>query len=99
MPRLVCDCLQAGCPFPRERIRVGHCEEQSLGTFHVIDGPSLSLCYNRYQGRVDELRNTILHELIHAYDFCRSKDMDFFNCKHLACTEVCHALTRPCAVI
>ena len=32
-------------------------------------------------------RRTIVHELIHAYDFCRA-EVDADNCYHAACTEV-----------
>lgn len=29
-----------------------------------------------------------MHELIHAYDHCRAKDLDWTNCEHHACTEI-----------
>ena len=80
--------VQAGCTMPKERVAVKHCEENILGGF---EKPNLTICYNNYQGIPAELRNTILHELVHAYDCCRS-NIDFFNCKHVACTEVCTAL-------
>ena len=32
--------------------------------------------------------NTLIHELIHAYDVCRVKKFDWKNCLHHACTEV-----------
>ena len=70
---------------PPERIVVNRCNDGVLGSF---DSPNLTICYNNYQHRPTVLRNTIVHELVHAYDFCRSKDIDFFNCRHLACTEV-----------
>ncbi|KAN0008707.1 hypothetical protein ACTFIU_009436 [Dictyostelium citrinum] len=33
------------------------------------------------------IRNTIVHEFIHAYDMCKNK-LNPFNCEHLACTEI-----------
>jgi Peptidase M76 family len=77
--------MQAGCRFPKERIVVAECEPGYLGRFLKHE---LEICYNNYQGGKDELRNTIVHELIHAYDQCRAKDMDWSNCKHIACSEV-----------
>lgn len=35
----------------------------------------------------ETFENTLVHELIHAYDFCRAK-IDFDNCAQHACTEV-----------
>lgn len=81
--------LQAGCELPTRRIALKRCDTEILGGFEV---PNMIICYNNYQGVPAELRNTILHELVHAYDSCRSSDMDVFNCKHLACTEVRQAL-------
>lgn len=70
---------------PPERIVTAECDQAVLGSFET---PDLTICYNNYQGNTTELRNTLVHELVHAYDFCRAKNLDFFNCKHLACTEV-----------
>jgi Peptidase M76 family len=93
--------LQAGCRMPEERICVKHCEAGVLGSY---DAPDLTICYNNYQGRPAELRNTIVHELVHAYDFCRARNLDFFNCRHLACTEASTPLAaalpaRACDVL
>ena len=33
------------------------------------------------------MNDTLTHELIHAYDYCRAH-LDWNNLKHLACTEV-----------
>jgi len=29
-----------------------------------------------------------MHELVHAYDHCKARELDWHNCKHHACTEV-----------
>lgn len=65
-----------------------HCDEAILGEFVSEDDLLLRICHNRFRGSPDELRYTLLHELVHAYDFCRAKGMSQLNCKHLACTEV-----------
>lgn len=36
----------------------------------------------------DEINQVIIHELIHAYDDCRVKNLLWTNCAHLACAEV-----------
>jgi len=36
----------------------------------------------------DEINQVLIHELIHAYDDCRAKNMDWKNCAHHACSEV-----------
>lgn len=77
--------LQAGCKFPEDRIVVAECEPGYLGRY-VRHG--LEICYNNYQGDPDELRNTMVHELVHAYDECRGKNFDWTNCRHIACSEV-----------
>lgn len=28
------------------------------------------------------------HEMIHAYDHCRAKDLDWNSCRHHACSEI-----------
>jgi len=44
------------------------------------------ICGNRYW-RPAVFRRTLLHELIHAFDFARAK-IDPSNCDHVACSEV-----------
>lgn len=38
-----------------------------------------------FQNEIDQV---IIHELIHAYDDCRVKNLDWTNCAHHACSEV-----------
>jgi hypothetical protein len=80
--------MQAGCPFPTNRIVMATCEEKMLGCYTGIDSLGLLICQNHYPEIPDVLRNTLLHELVHAYDECRGKNLDWLNCKHLACSEV-----------
>ena len=41
----------------------------------------------------DEVNQVVIHELIHAYDDCRAANLDWANCAHHACSEVC--ITMP----
>jgi len=36
----------------------------------------------------DEINQVIIHELIHAYDDCVTKNMNWRNCAHHACSEI-----------
>lgn len=37
----------------------------------------------------DEVNQVVIHELIHAYDDCRAANLNWANCAHHACSEVC----------
>lgn len=90
--------LQAGCNFPEDKIVVAECEPGYLGRYLRHE---LELCHNNFQGDATELKNTIVHELVHAYDECRAKDFDWSNCRHLACSEVrssAHPVAATCPV-
>lgn len=55
------------------------------------------LCQNNIK-RQDEMDNTLAHELVHVYDYCRAK-IDWTNCRHHACTEVRAAnLSGDCTI-
>jgi inner membrane protease ATP23 len=56
------------------------------------------LCEERFEAdakhkitSTKEVRRTVLHELIHAYDHCRA-DIEEDSCEHMACSEVRAAL-------
>jgi inner membrane protease ATP23 len=36
----------------------------------------------------DEVNQVIIHELIHAFDDCRSANLEWNDCAHHACSEV-----------
>ena len=46
------------------------------------------VCYNQIRFQ-EEVNMVLAHELIHAYDHCRAKNVDWHNCEHHACSEVC----------
>jgi len=58
---------------------------QVVGGFRPEGG--VALCHNNLTTQTD-LEATLTHELIHAYDHCRAKGMDWTNCEHHACTEI-----------
>jgi inner membrane protease ATP23 len=59
--------------------------------------PRIVLCEDKKIDR-QTFDNTIIHELIHAYDVCRAK-IDWKKCEHHACTEIrASALSGECAM-
>ncbi|KAJ1979725.1 Mitochondrial inner membrane protease atp23 [Dimargaris xerosporica] len=73
-----------GCKFTRKHIQCMECDETRSGGFGPNHG--VQLCYNRFLSKA-HMEDTLAHELIHAYDYCRF-NVDFSNCYHHACTEV-----------
>mmetsp|Transcript_16486 Transcript_16486/g.22786 ORF Transcript_16486/g.22786 Transcript_16486/m.22786 type:complete len:151 (+) Transcript_16486:359-811(+) len=65
--------------------RTEKCDGQIEGGFRPPDG--VVLCSNNL-GTWDQISTTVTHELVHAYDHCRAKDLDWSNCHHHACSEV-----------
>mmetsp|Transcript_31448 Transcript_31448/g.46668 ORF Transcript_31448/g.46668 Transcript_31448/m.46668 type:complete len:233 (-) Transcript_31448:71-769(-) len=49
--------------------------------------PEIYLCQNHLQDE-QHARQSMVHELIHAIDMCRTKMDPLNNCLHLACTEI-----------
>jgi hypothetical protein len=47
----------------------------------------VKVCCNHMTFR-DEIKQVIIHELIHAYFDCVAKNLDWKNCAHHACSEV-----------
>lgn len=45
------------------------------------------ICENHISPKVEKLTKTLLHESIHAFDYCNS-NLDGDDCLHVACTEV-----------
>lgn len=81
-----------GCQLPADFFVCRTCDFEMTGGF-LLPGkdsktynPKIILCENK---QIDKrmFQNTVLHELIHAYDICRAK-IDWNNCKHYACTEI-----------
>lgn len=78
-----------GCPLPADFFVCRPCESDMFGGFMTPNKntkPKIIMCENK---SVDKqmFQSTVIHELIHAYDVCRSK-FDVKDCKHRACTEI-----------
>ncbi|CAG9460616.1 unnamed protein product [Pedinophyceae sp. YPF-701] len=83
-----------GCKVDRRFVHVEDCDEKVGGGFRPPDG--IVLCKNRLQTR-SEVKNTLQHELIHAYDHCRAKNLDWSDCEMQACSEIrAAALSGDC---
>ena len=55
------------------------------------------MCHNHMQSAT-EFENMLVHELVHAFDHCRGRDLDWTDCRHHACSEArCH-LPMLCSV-
>ncbi|XP_020245292.1 mitochondrial inner membrane protease ATP23-like [Asparagus officinalis] len=77
---------KAGCPFWVRLILAANCKTQAYAGGYA-SGNGISVCCNHmtYQ---DEINQVLIHELVHAYDDCRAKNMDWKNCAHHACSEI-----------
>uniref|UniRef100_A0A453C830 Mitochondrial inner membrane protease ATP23 n=1 Tax=Aegilops tauschii subsp. strangulata TaxID=200361 RepID=A0A453C830_AEGTS len=74
---------KAGCTVWPMLIRAATCA--SAGGYASREG--IEVCCNHME-YPDQITQTITHELIHAYDDCVGKNMDWTNCAHHACSEV-----------
>ena len=85
---------RGGCGVGRAFFHVAKCEGEVHGGFSTEFG--VVLCHNRLQ-HPREVELALAHELVHAYDFCRARDLDLRDCRHHACTEVrAAALSGDC---
>uniref|UniRef100_A0ACD5V6Q8 Uncharacterized protein n=1 Tax=Avena sativa TaxID=4498 RepID=A0ACD5V6Q8_AVESA len=75
---------QAGCPVWPLLIQAVNCNHASGG---YNGGRGITVCCNqmRYQDMIEQV---LIHELIHAYDDCVGKNIDWKNCGHHACSEI-----------
>ena len=76
---------ESGCAIDKRFFHVEDCHKQVVGGF--VPGKGISLCYNQIQTRT-EMENMLAHELIHAYDDCARRNMNWMDLKHHACSEV-----------
>lgn len=81
-----------GCALPPDFFVCRKCEQEMTGGFllpqkgSAVYNPKIIMCENK---EIDKrmFQNTVIHELIHAYDICRAK-VDWTDCRHFACTEI-----------
>ncbi|XP_042054376.1 mitochondrial inner membrane protease ATP23-like [Salvia splendens] len=76
---------ESGCGIGKNFIKAAHCVEDCSGGF--TRGSGIVLCHNHLQFQ-DQVEQVMIHELIHAYDDCRSANLDWNNCAHHACSEI-----------
>jgi inner membrane protease ATP23 len=97
--KLMDSIVNLGCKLPEEFLSCRKCGPHMSGGFLLPQQgkedsyvPKVVLCNN---DNIDfiSFNNTIIHELIHAYDACRAK-VDWKNCSHIACTEIRAAALR-----
>ncbi|KAJ1514559.1 Mitochondrial inner membrane protease atp23 [Coelomomyces lativittatus] len=86
-----------GCAFdPDKHIQCITCSKDISGGFSEDFG--IALCENQFISK-SHLGETLVHELIHAYDHCHFQ-YDWKNCLHYACTEIRAAnLSGDCSFI
>jgi inner membrane protease ATP23 len=75
---------KAGCPFNQNHFLCTPCDLSRSGGFSPDHG--ILLCQNRIINKT-HLQDTLVHELIHAFDYCTTH-MKHLNCQHIACTEI-----------
>lgn len=72
------------------------CDDMKSGGFNQQLG--ILLCQDKLGSR-RHLEDTLAHELVHAYDYCRF-DVDFLNLKHHACSEIrASTLSGECSML
>ncbi|KQJ83202.1 mitochondrial inner membrane protease ATP23 isoform X1 [Brachypodium distachyon] len=72
-----------GCPMWPGLMRAAFCS--SSGGYASNHG--VRVCCNHMKTQ-DQIEQVIIHELIHAYDDCVTKNVDWNNCAHHACSEI-----------
>ena len=95
-----------GCKIPKDFFACRKCDSDMTGGFMLPQSsmdtsttylPRIVLCENKKIDR-QTFDNTVIHELIHAYDVCRA-NIDFKNCLHHACTEIrASSLSGECSM-
>jgi len=65
--------------------KVEHCHGKVAGGFRPDSG--VVVCQNHVKSQ-QEVDNLLAHELIHAFDHCRVRDLDWNNCLHHTCSEI-----------
>ncbi|WZZ30116.1 hypothetical protein YC2023_013517 [Brassica napus] len=76
---------KSGCRVGDNFVKAVVCTGPVAGGF--TKGRGITVCSN-YLTIQDEVNQVVIHELIHAYDECRAKNLDWTNCAHHACSEV-----------
>ncbi|XP_010549759.1 PREDICTED: mitochondrial inner membrane protease ATP23 [Tarenaya hassleriana] len=76
---------KSGCRVGANFINAVVCKGPIAGGYTAGEG--ITVCSN-YLTIQDEVNQVVIHELIHAYDECRAKNLDWLNCAHHSCSEI-----------
>jgi len=76
---------KAGCRVDHSFIKMEHCSGEIEGGYRPPNG--VVVCRNHIHSKA-QMNNVLTHELIHAYDHCRARNIDWTNCEHHACSEI-----------
>ncbi|CAI5483680.1 unnamed protein product [Closterium sp. Yama58-4] len=76
---------RAGCAVSDEFFTARRCDEQAGGGF--MPGEGVVVCANHVGGQ-DEVDVVVAHELVHALDHCRAKNLHWPDLHHHACSEI-----------
>ena len=76
---------KAGCPVRDNFFKAVNCNQLHSGGY--IPGEGIVVCGN-HRLTQDLVNQTVIHELIHAFDDCRAANLDWKNCAHQACSEI-----------
>ncbi|KNA16213.1 hypothetical protein SOVF_091170 [Spinacia oleracea] len=76
---------KSGCSIGDNFIKAVDCKQQVSGGY--TRGGGIMVCSN-YMNMQDEVNQVLIHELIHAYDDCTGKNLNWANCAHHACSEI-----------
>jgi inner membrane protease ATP23 len=92
-----------GCKIPSNFFVCRSCDSAEIsGGFSIpVKGepysPQIVVCQDKQLNK-NQVANTIVHELVHAYDFCRS-NIEVTNCYQRACTEIrASSLSDECSL-
>ncbi|XP_021762120.1 mitochondrial inner membrane protease ATP23-like [Chenopodium quinoa] len=76
---------KSGCSIGDNFIKAVDCKQKISGGY--VCGGGIMVCSN-YMNMQDEVNQVLIHELIHAYDDCTAKNLNWANCAHHACSEI-----------
>ncbi|XP_057531670.1 mitochondrial inner membrane protease ATP23-like [Amaranthus tricolor] len=76
---------KSGCNIPGNFIKAENCDLTVTGGYSR--GRGIVICNNHIDMQ-DEVDQAVIHELIHAYDDCTVKNLNWANCAHHACSEI-----------
>lgn len=76
---------KSGCTIGDNFIKAVNCQQKVAGGY--TRGGGIIVCSN-HMNLQDEVDQVLIHELIHAYDDCTAKNLNWANCAHHACSEI-----------